>query len=82
MAQDSNYSRVMTVANLREYRGDKAHEVVFLESAQFYHVGKDNPALDSIMAILRAALAAGSPVEVILPSMSSNLIDDVKPAPH
>jgi len=75
MTEDQKFSRTMTVAQIRE-----PGEVMFLESARFYKVPEEDPAAASMMAILREAKRSGSAVKVVLRSIDSDVIEDVKPA--
>jgi hypothetical protein len=80
MAQDQKFSRVMTVAQIREHEGNEPDEILFLESARFYKLPKESSARDALLSTLRQARAAGRTVEVTLLSIESDVIEDVKPA--
>jgi hypothetical protein len=80
MSEDQKFSRSMTVAQVREQKGVDYVEVIFLESARFYRLLKENPAFDEILASLRDAESKGRPVEVRLASLGSEVIEDVRPA--
>ena len=80
MAQDKKFSRVMTVAQIREHEGSEPDEILFLESARFYKLPKESSARDSLLSALRQAQATGRTVEVTLPSIDSDVIEDVIPA--
>jgi hypothetical protein len=79
MHEDSKpYSRKMTA--VRVIDDDDGVQVVFLESAQFYRLSNENPAFDSLLAILRDCVEKGIPVEVNTESVASNIIEDVRRA--
>jgi hypothetical protein len=69
----------MTAVRIRKHEGADHIEVIFLESAQFYRLLKNNPAFDSIIAVLEDAIAKGLAVEVRLASLASNIIEDIRP---
>jgi hypothetical protein len=78
MSENKLYSQNMTTARVIE-----AHdgvEVVFLESARFYKLLKENPAFDLLVAALRDSVEMGSPVEVSTASPASSVIEDIKSA--
>lgn len=72
------YQRNMTPARVIE--STDGVEVVFLESAQFYTLPKKTPAFDRLIAILNEAVEQGSAVEVRTASITSSVIEDVRPA--
>lgn len=73
-ADEEPYTAVMTVANIREpVEGDHV-VVVFLESARFYRLEKDNPEFESTLASLRNALESSRPLVVHLPAIDSDRI--------
>lgn len=80
MSEHEQFSRNMTAVQIREPEGADHAEVIFLESAQFYRLSKENPAFDSMIAALRNAIARGLAVEVRLASITSDIIEDIKPA--
>lgn len=71
-------SEVMTVARVFEPT-DEGVEAVFLESAMFYRLERENPDFDRLLAILSNSAAEGRPVEVGLRSITSNIIESVRP---
>lgn len=77
MSKNEQISRTMTVARIFDDTGGQ-REVVFLESAMFFRLRRENPAFDQIITTLRSALEKGSPVEVRLRSLDSDLIEDVR----
>ena len=79
MSEDEKISRNLTVARIREPKSEDYVEVMFLESARFYRLSKDNPEFEEIIASLRDAAATGRPVEVGLASISSDVIEDIRP---
>jgi hypothetical protein len=70
--------REMTVAQIREQQGAEYLEVVFLESARFYRLSKENPRYDEILRRLRAAVAKGSVLKVRCASPDSDIIEEVQ----
>lgn len=80
MNEDQRISRNMTAVQIREPDGADHAEVIFLESARFYRLQKENPAFDSMIAELRDAIEKGLDVEVRLASLTSDIIVDIKPA--
>jgi hypothetical protein len=80
MSENAPYSEKMTPARMLEPEASEAVEVAFLESARFYRLSKEHPAFERILAALRDALKNGRAVEVRLASITSNTIEDVKPA--
>jgi hypothetical protein len=77
MDESGRNSEVMTVARVFE-PADDGVEVVFLESAMFYRLPKENPEFGSMLALLKNAHAEGYRVEVKLGSLHSNVIEGVK----
>lgn len=55
-------------------------EVIFLESAQFYRLPRENPAFDSLVAMLHDAINKGAAVKVRTASIASDVIEDIGPA--
>jgi hypothetical protein len=78
MSNNEQILRNMTPARILESESGDHIEVVFLESAQFYSLRKENPAFDSIITILRNAMKEGLSVEVRLASLVSDIIEDIK----
>jgi hypothetical protein len=68
----------MTVAHIREPEGRDHCEVVFLESARFYHLRKANPAFAEILGTLRNAMAMGRSVKVVLATVNGDMIEEVQ----
>jgi hypothetical protein len=80
-AHKEPFSRVMTVAHIRERQGAPYCEIVFLESARFYRLHVQNPRYKEILERLREALAQGRPLLVRCSSMESADIEQVE-SPH
>ena len=80
MSEKEQFSRSMTAVRILEHDEADYTEVVFLESAQFYRLPKQNPAFDLMITMLREAMAKGLAVEVRLASMASNIIEEIKAA--
>jgi hypothetical protein len=78
MSEKQQISRNMTAVRILENAETDYAEVVFLESAQFYRLPKENPAFDSMTTALRDAMAKGLAVEVRLASLTSNIIEEIK----
>lgn len=72
------YCSDMTVANIRRKEGADFVEVVFLESARFYRLLKENRAYRDILAKLEKALSDGKPLKVGFTSIDSDIIEEVK----
>jgi len=72
-----NDSQVMTIARVFD-RGEDGAEVIFLESAMFYRLPRENPDFDSILAVLKNAQANGRSVRVNLAPDSDNIIESVE----
>ena len=72
------YYREMTVANIREPKGADSVEVVFLESARFYKLSKENPAFDGALKRLREAVVKGHVLKVGFASLESDTIEEIK----
>jgi hypothetical protein len=76
-------ARTLTVARVRDARGgggnDGDVEVLFLESARFYHVRRSNPRFENVLAVLREAIPAGRPLRVRFASPGGDVIEDVRP---
>lgn len=70
----------MTAVQIREPDGADHAEVIFLESARFYRLPKENPAFESMLAVLWDAMTKGLAVEVRLASLTSDTIEDIKSA--
>lgn len=80
MSEKEQISRNMTAVRILEHDEADYAEVVFLESAQFYRLPKQNPAFDLMITMLREAIAKGLAVEVRLASLASNIIEEIKAA--
>jgi hypothetical protein len=79
MNQNQSHSQTMTVAQIRERTGEESCEVMFLESARFYRLSRSHPEFDSILATLREARESLRRVEITLPSINSEVIENVRP---
>jgi len=71
------YCRDMTVANIRRKEGADFVEVVFLESARFYRLLKENHAYGDILKKLENALSDAEPIKVCFESIESDTIEEV-----
>jgi hypothetical protein len=72
------YCRPMRVANIR-YRDDKEFvEVVFLESARFYRLMKQDPGYDRMLSKLETALSTSGSITVCFQSIGADIILDVR----
>lgn len=80
MSENASFSENMTPARILESEASDAVEVAFLESARFYRLSKELPAFSEILAALQDSMKKGRAVEVRLASITSNIIEDVKPA--
>ena len=78
MSDEEGYKRTMTPVRVMEK--DREAEVIFLESAQFYHLPRSNPKFNSLTAVLRDAVESGNTVEVTTRVIESNVIEHVEPA--
>ncbi len=78
MSEKEPVSRIMTVARILESDTGDQTEVVFLESAMFFKLPRENHAFDRVIASLRSAFEKGIPVEVRLRSLDSDMIEDVR----
>lgn len=76
--QHKPFCREITVAHIRERKGAEYVEVVFLESARFYKLLKGHPSFEKILVQLRDALADRRPLNVVLASADSDVIEDVQ----
>jgi hypothetical protein len=74
----SLYYRDMTVADIRRKHGADFVEVVFLESARFYRLLKQNKAYADILKELENAMLNARPVKVGLESVETDVIEEVK----
>ena len=72
------YYRDMTVANIRRKEEADFVEVVFLESARFYRLLKENRAYGDILEKLENALSDGEPINVGFASIESDIIEEVQ----
>ena len=72
--------RIMTVAKVWERQEAAFVEVVFLESARFYKLARENPGFREALALLQQASADGMAVEVELTEPHGDIIQDVRRA--
>jgi len=79
MSSNEKFSRIMSPAHIREPGGIDYAEVIFLESARFFRLNKENPEFDSIVALLRDASEKKLMLEIFFESSASNTIEEVKP---
>jgi hypothetical protein len=70
--------REMTVANIREQSATDHIDIVFLESARFYKLYRQNPNFEQILRLLQEAMAKGSVIDVRLESPHSDIIQGVR----
>ncbi len=68
----------MTVAHIREPAGADHVDVVFLESARFYRLNRENPNFERALGLLRETMEKGGIVEVELASPHGELINEVR----
>ncbi|MDH3317804.1 MAG: hypothetical protein OER43_18820 [Gammaproteobacteria bacterium] len=68
----------MTVAHIRERTGADHVHVVFLESARFYRLNRENPNFEQALRLLREAMTKGSVVNVGFASPHSEIIHEVR----
>lgn len=71
------YCREMTVADIRFPEGGAVVELLFLESARFYRLSKDNAAFVGMLARLEDAWSKREPVLLCFDSIESDLIEEV-----
>lgn len=74
----NRHYREMTVAHIRESKGADYVEVVFLESARFYRLLKENPTYDKALRLLRDAMEKGRVLKIGLASLDSDTINEVQ----
>ena len=67
----------MTVAKIREPEHADYVQVVFLESARFYRLMRDNPEFDQALILLRDALLNPHLLLVSAASLDSDLIQKI-----
>jgi hypothetical protein len=72
------YYRDMTVANIRIEEKAEFVEVVFLESARFYRLLRENSAYGGILKKLENAFLNGKPIKAGFTSIDSDIIEEVK----
>ena len=70
----------MTVAQIREPERADYVQVVFLESARFYKLMRDNPEFDQALKLLRDALLNPRVLFVALEALDSDLIQEIREA--
>lgn len=76
--QRNRHYREMTVAHIREPEGADHAEVVFLESARFYRLARENPTYDNALRLLRDAVEKGRVLKIGLASPDSDIIEEVQ----
>jgi hypothetical protein len=69
--------RRMTVANIREETGGNYIFVLFLESARFYKLYRNDPEFEKLHEMLRKAMQAGVAVHIGLDSPEGDTIQTV-----
>ena len=67
----------MTVADIRDTGGADCVDVVFLESARFYRLMRDNPNFERALRLLTEAASETGALRISFDSEDSDLIDDV-----
>lgn len=72
------YYHDLTVANIRREEGADFVEVVFLESARFYRLLREDQAYGDILEKLENALSDGKPIKAGFTSIDSDIIKDVQ----
>ena len=75
--QGKRFYRELTVAHIREPKGEDYLEVVFLESARFYKLLKQNPTYNEIVRLLQDAMAKRRVLKVRCASPDSDIIEGV-----
>jgi hypothetical protein len=68
----------MRVAHIREQKGAKYLEVVFLESARFYKLSREHPEFARVLRQLREAKEKKSAVRVLTDVPEGDVIKDVE----
>lgn len=76
MGEGSPAVRTMTVAHVREQAQEDAIEVMFLESARFYRLLRNNPNFDAVLKRLRDGMRKGGVLEIRVASLDSDIIED------
>lgn len=76
MGERSPAVRTMTVAQIREQTHGDAVEVMFLESARFYRLLRNNPNFDDVLKRLRNGMRKGGVLEIRVASPHSDIIED------
>lgn len=76
--QRKDIYRNMTVAHIRESKRDNYVEVVFLESARFYRLPRENPNYDEALRRLREAVATGRVLKVRFAAPHSDIIEAIQ----
>ena len=77
LKQSRPYYCTMTVAHIRDQSRPDAVEVMFLESARFYRLPREHANFDHVLKKLRDACSSNQPIKVQLPSLDSEIIEDV-----
>lgn len=77
LTSKEKYFREMTVAHIREGSSPDYVEIIFLDSARFYTLKKDNPDFVRIMNLLSEAKSKKKVVKVYLSSLESDIIENV-----
>lgn len=75
------HCREMTVAHIRDKKDADYVEVIFLESARFYKLSRQNPTYDDALRRLRDALVRGNMLTVGIASPDSDIIEEVRESP-
>lgn len=75
--QTKPHYRKMTVAHIRETSRADSVEVMFLESARFYRLLRNNPAFDNVLKRLRDAMTRRQVLDVEFSSQDSEIIESL-----
>ena len=71
------YRQKLTVGHVREPDPSGNIEVIFLESARFYRLLRNNPKFNDVLKRLRDAEKEKRPINAATASMESDIIEDV-----
>jgi hypothetical protein len=79
MNRNKDIKRQMTPVRILYTEGTLYAEVVFLESAQFYRLKRENRHFNTMLIILKNAIEKKSEVRLRLKSTAGTLIMNIKP---
>ena len=77
-AEEQGIYREMTVASVREPRGQEPVKVAFLEAARFYKLPRERPGFARILQQLRQAQETRRALRIRLASFDSDVIEDIE----